>query len=223
MFLRFNPEGGAPARRYQLDLVNGSGKRLWLTHDDKDVDVAVIGINGQLLRNEGIRFSWFRSEKHTVTRARAIEIGVSEGDSIFVLGFPLGLVGESRNLVVVRQGAIARMRDCLELNSKDFLIDCSIFPGSSGSPVVLRPEIAAIQGTKPVNAAYLVGIVASYLPYRDVAISQQTGQTRVIFEENSGLASVFPIDFVDELTSKAETSAVQPPPTEQAQGAGTDA
>ncbi len=63
VFLRFNPEGRAPARKYQLDLVNASGKQLWLTHDDKDVDVAVIGINGQLLRNEGIRFSWFRSDQ----------------------------------------------------------------------------------------------------------------------------------------------------------------
>lgn len=33
--------------------------------------------------------------------------------------------------------------------------------------------------------------------------SQQTRRPRVIFEENSGLASVFPIDYVEEVIQKA--------------------
>jgi hypothetical protein len=41
-------------------------------------------------------------------------------------------------------------------------------------------------------------VVASYLPYRDVAVSQQTGQPRIIFEENSGLVNVFPVECVDQ-------------------------
>lgn len=214
-FLRFNPKGAEPARQYQLDLLDGSGKQLWLAHEDRDVDVAVIGINVQLLRNQGIRFAFFQSDQQAATRAKAIDIGVAEGDGVFVLGFPLGLVGEGRNFVVVRQGAIARIRDCLELMSKDFLIDCSVFPGNSGSPVVIRPEMTSIQGTKSINAAYLVGIVASYVPYQDVAISQQTRRPRVIFEENSGLASVFPMDHVDDLINKTAASKAQPPSTEE--------
>jgi hypothetical protein len=143
-------------------------------------------------------------------------LGISEGDGVFLLGFPMGLVGETRNVVVVRQGSIARIRDCLELKAKDFLIDCAVFPGNSGGPVVTRPEITAIQGTKPASAAHLVGIVSSYLPYQDVAISRQTRRPRVIFEENSGLASVFPVDYIEEIVRKAVAASGQPPPTDAA-------
>ena len=213
-FLRFNPEGGEPAREYPIHLLDKSGKETWFAHDDVDIDVAVIGIIGQRLQDERIRFGLFASDGPTATRSKAADLGISEGDGVFLLGFPMGLVGESRNVVVVRQGSIARIRDCLESRSKDFLIDCSVFPGNSGGPVVTRPEITAIQGTKSANAAYLLGIVASYLPYQDVAISQQTRRPRVIFEENSGLASVFPMDYVEDVVRKAMAATGEPPLTE---------
>lgn len=39
----------------------------------------------------------------------------------------------------------------------------------------------------------------SYETYKDVAISRQTRRPRIVFEENSGLASVIPVDRVNEL------------------------
>ena len=221
--LRFNPEGVDSAREYELHLQDNAGKKLWLAHDDEAIDVAVIGVNGQLLRDQGIRFALFQNDQHTLTRPKGAELGLSEGDGVFVLGFPMGLVGESRNFVIVRQGAVARVRDCLEGGRKDFLIDCPIFPGNSGSPVVTRPEITSIQGTKSINSAYLVGVVASYVPYRDIAISQQTQRPRIIFEENSGLASVFPIDYVDDLIGKTVASPVEPTTTEEVRSEAPDA
>lgn len=116
--------------------------------------------------------------------------GVSEGDSIFVLGFPLGIVSAQSKHVISRSGSIARIRDVLANQESCFLIDANIFPGNSGGPVVTRPEISSIQGTQAINKAALVGIVKSYVPFKDIAISQQTGNPRVIFEENSGLAIV---------------------------------
>lgn len=41
-------------------------------------------------------------------------------------------------------------------------------------------------------------MVKGYLTYSDMAVSQQTGQLRTIFQENSGLAEVIPIDYVNE-------------------------
>src|SRR5207302_573264 len=71
--------------------------------------------------------------------------------------------------------------------------------GNSGGPVVTRPEISSIQGTKTINAAYLLRVVSGYLPYQDVAISAQTKRPRIIFEENSGLATVVSVDFIDDI------------------------
>lgn len=212
-FVRFNQESGESAREYELPLVDASGKPLWLAHQDPEIDVAVISINGQQLRKDGIRFACFLNDETVLPRSKAIEKGVSEGDGIFVLGFPFGLVGKGKNFVIVRQGVIATIRDCLEGDQKDFLIDCSIFPGNSGGPVVSRPEVVAIEGTKNITRAYLIGIVAAYVPYRDVAINPQTGNARIIFEENSGLASVFPVDYIEELVAKASARKAEPAPT----------
>lgn len=168
--VRANPTATAPAKEFSLDLVDPkTGEQCWYGHPD--VDVAVIPIAFKTLLDHGIRIGAFLSDQHVAGRAKAIELGLTEGDGVFALGFPLGLVGEERNFVIVRQGAIARIRDTLAGTSKEFLVDMSIFPGNSGGPVVSRPETTAIQGTKPQPAAYLLGIVKSYVPYRDLAIS----------------------------------------------------
>ena len=208
--LRFNPTGTAAAREFKLRLKDEAEEPLWFTHDDPEIDVAAIPINVARLRKEEIQFAYFKSELHVASRTKATEMGVSEGDGVFLLGFPMGLIGNTRNMVVVRQGAIARIRDFLEGGSRDFLIDCTVFPGNSGGPVVGRPEFTSIKGTKAVDGAYLLGIVAAYIPYEDVAISAQTKQPRIIFQENSGLARVFPVDHINDVVIKAKTGARAP-------------
>lgn len=198
VYLRFNPEANESAREFDLPLKDEKGNRQWFAHPDPSIDIAVVPINGNALREERIKFNWFQSDQHVMDRAKANESGITEGDGVFVLGFPMGLVGRERNYVITRLGTIARIRDTLLGASKDFLVDTTIFPGNSGGPVVLKPEFLAIQGSKAQHASYLIGVVKGYIPYREEAISKQTGNTRIVFEENSGLAAVIPIDFVKE-------------------------
>ena len=94
------------------------------------------------------------------------DAGISEGDGIFILGFPMGMVEPSRQYVICRSGVIARVRDALDGRSKDFLVDSLVFPGNSGGPVIIHPELTAIKGTKTIHKANLIGIVRSYIPYR---------------------------------------------------------
>lgn len=68
-------------------------------------------------------------------------------------------------------------------------------------PVFIKPTIISLSGTKPVNRAYLLGVVKGYIQYEDKAVSMQSGKVRVIFLENSGLAGVVPMDFVKEIVS----------------------
>jgi S1-C subfamily serine protease len=194
LVLRFNPETETAAREFPINLKH-DGFPIWLSHPDKEIDVAVIPINAQLLKHEGIKFNYFRSDEHVLNRKDAHKVGLTEGDGVFVLGFPMGFVGGSRNYPIIRQGAIARIRDTLAGSNKEFLVDTTIFPGNSGGPVVTKPEIVSIEGTKSYGSSKLLGIVQSYVPYRDVAVSMQTKTARIIFEENSGLASIVPIDF----------------------------
>ena len=114
-FVRFNPKADAPARDYELTLLEG-GQVKWHAHPDLDVDVAVIPINARFLRQQDIQFSYFRSDEHLADRATASR-----------LGFPMGLVGKERSFVIVRSGCIARIRDALVASSKELLIDAPIF------------------------------------------------------------------------------------------------
>ena len=145
-----------------------------------------------------MQVAYFQGDRHSATIDALNALGVTEGDFAYVLGFPMGLVGEHRNAVIVRSGTLARVRDTLARTSKIFLVDAFVFPGNSGGPVVLNPEALAIEGTKPQLAPYLIGIVQAYVPYQDVAVSLQTGHPRVIFEENAGLSAVHPIDYIAE-------------------------
>lgn len=198
VWLRFNTEGETPAKELQLPLEDIAGKRVWFPHPNQSVDIAIVPINTSALEEKKIKFGAFLSNSHVLERKKAIDAGISEGDGAYILGFPMGLVGNHRNYVIVRQGTIARVRDYLSGASNEILIDATIFPGNSGGPVITRPEILSIEGTKSQNAAYLIGVVQGYIPYRDVAISSQTKRPRVIFEENSSLASVVPFDYVRE-------------------------
>jgi len=64
--------------------------------------------------------------------------------------------------------------------------------------VVNCPEVASIEGSPPpVGRSCLLGIVTGCLPYHDIAISEQTHRPRAVFEENSGLALVHPVDYIE--------------------------
>ena len=201
--LRFNPiQGDLPAKEFDLILKDSDGKPQWIEHDDPDIDLALILINTSLLQDADIKFHCFQSDSNIATREEAAKIGITEGDHVYILGYPMELIGEKRNFVIIRHGTIARIRDALSGFSKEFLVDGFVFPGNSGGPVVTRPEGVGIEGTSIVQESFLIGIVSNYIHYTDIAVSQQTGQHRITFTENSGLAGVIPIDFVEEIAAK---------------------
>lgn len=199
ILVRFNPQKfDDPAKVYRLSLIDEQNEPLWTAHPDKKIDVAVVPANCEQLNKASIQWHLFRDNTCVADVKTLNELGIMEGDFVYVLGFPMGLIGETRNTVMARSGTIARIRDALTKNNDEFLIDAFVFPGNSGGPVISKPEAFAIEKTKPQLSSYLIGIVKSYVPYRDVAISMQTRRPRVIFEENSGLAAVHPVDYIEE-------------------------
>ena len=165
----------------------------WSTHPDPKIDVAVAPL--RLDSEEGFR-SWFRSDRHVHFREKLQEVGFMEGDEVYTLGFPLGLAGDERNYVIARQGIVARIMDWYDGQSRTFLIDAFVYPGNSGGPVVAKPTMFSYTETR--LHPKLIGMVSAYVPYQDVARSEQTGRVVSVSTENSGLAEVVPIDKVDE-------------------------
>jgi hypothetical protein len=166
------------------------------TNNPDGKDISVISVNFDVLRQKAFGVAFFADDEMAASTTKLKELQVAAGDGVFVLGFPMGIVGDWHNAVIVKSGVIARIQDMLISRSDVFLIDALVFPGNSGGPVLLRPEIVSITGTPSQNKSYLIGMVVSYQPYIDVAVSQQTQHPRVTFEENSGLATVLPTEYI---------------------------
>ena len=198
IIVRFNPEpsAGGIALDYPIEL--DEGKTVWVDHPREDIDVSAISLNVPFLKQQSRKFAYFHSDQNILSIKDMVENGVSEGDFVYALGFPMNLVDPTKQYVISKAGTIARIRDVLEGYRNDFIVDISLFPGNSGSPIVSKPEIVCINGTKSLDTSYLIGIVKANIPYSDVAISQQTKQPRVIFQENSGLAIVIHSDLIME-------------------------
>jgi hypothetical protein len=195
--IRVNRRDGA-AQRVRLALGGNEG-RTWAPHPDARVDVAVVLVNARALIDAGLDLGYFRpTDAVFVSAMKALDIG--PGQELFVLGFPMGMSGVERNYVIARGGIIARFDDEILAASRTFLIDASVFPGNSGGPVIVKPTSESLAGGRPIDQAYLIGMVRSYLPYEEVAYSLQTEppRPRMVFTENSGLADVIPMDCVKE-------------------------
>jgi hypothetical protein len=204
-----NPSSGV--QEYSIPNHPAAGEGTWFYHPDKNIDIAAVRVNWKFLQDNGFEPNFFANDQHVANTVKLKDLEITAGDGIFVLGFPMNLTGTQRNYVIVREGVIARISEMLDGASKSFMLDALVFPGNSGGPVVLKPEISSIQGTKSQSAAYLIGIVLSYIPYVDVAVSTQTHHPRITFEENSGLVEVLPTDYIDEAI-KVYRSTLPPAP-----------
>jgi hypothetical protein len=168
----------------------------WTSHPHGK-DISVLSVNIDKLQRD-FNVSFFANDVVIADRHKLKEMGIAAGDGTFVLGFPMGLTENVHSAVIVREGIIARIEDLLNYGAESFMIDSFVFPGNSGGPVLLKPEIISIKGTQNHPEPYLIGVVDAYQPYRKPAVSLQTQETRIVFEENSGLANILPIDFVED-------------------------
>ncbi len=202
LWIRFRaPATGQDAPPFPIPVGESPPPDPWIFHPDPSIDLAVLPLDAVPMPPEFQPSRFLTLDRHAIAREELRSSECNEGNEVFILGFPMGIAGASQNDVIVRHGIIARIQNWYDGRSKDFLIDSSIYPGNSGGPVVLKPVLWSASHKPKISHARLLGLVAAYLPYQDVAISRQTGRMRLVSEENSGLAQVVPIDAVVELTS----------------------
>ncbi|HVT72194.1 MAG TPA: serine protease [Lacunisphaera sp.] len=211
LWMRLNPEEGKPGQDVHLGIRSDSGESMWHYHKDPSIDLAVTLLNLQFLRERKLQFGFVEDDNHVVDRQQLKDGGLTAGDPVYVLGFPLGRIGKDRLYAVCRGGIVARCSEWIEGRGKEILVDATVFPGNSGGPVFAGFYFASVTGTKIRNKSEFIGVVQSYIPYTDVAISQQTRRPRITFEENSGLTSVIPADFLRDIIRDIETKYSTPP------------
>lgn len=197
--LRFNKKNGK-SKVFRQSLRFSNQEPRWLAHRYKKVDLALLMISTQILEANDIDY-FFINEEFCAYFKDFKKIGISIGDDIYILGYPLGLAGKVQNYACIKSGIIARFDKELVRENKAYLIDASVFPGNSGGPVILKPVIASIDGTKAVAKPYLLGIISSSIPYEEELYTHQTIPPSVVSleRENSGLAFVVTTDFLSQI------------------------
>ena len=109
---------------------------LWLGHPQGDIDVCVLPL-GPVFRNTPEIQPSFEAipTKMTPNEDNVDDIGLIE-DVLFI-GYPNGIFDTKQNFPVARKGITATPPNMDYEGRPVFLIDGSVFPGSSGSPVFL--------------------------------------------------------------------------------------
>ena len=156
-------ENGHPSPN-QIDTyeVNG-GERDWFCHPDKDVDVAILYMGRYFseTRKQGFEPYYAAIDKSIIPPTEVVEELQSVEEVTFV-GFPTGLYDKTNFIPIVRKGVTASPA-AVDYDGKSvFLIDASIFPGSSGSPVFIMNAGAYLtrKGINVGTRTLFLGIVS---------------------------------------------------------------
>ncbi|MGL5827350.1 MAG: hypothetical protein ACRCYU_21445 [Nocardioides sp.] len=148
--------------------VSGGGVNSWAGHPNSSVDVAVIPMDdvwATMVKAGGEPYM------QNFTREDAYSVSGDPMDALIDVGFigyPAGLFDTSNFLPIARSGTTATPPYVDYCGEPAFLIDASVFGGSSGSPVY-RPgntfapnrSGAIVLGDQRANSYILMGILAA--------------------------------------------------------------
>ncbi len=166
-------EGDEPklGNGYKLDVTDFDV--MWVFHPDPSVDVAVVPL-GPLLKtptDAGVKV-FFRSVSQDLLATEAQLLDLSLLQRVVFIGYPNGLWDTANLLPIARTGSIATLPRIAFQGRPLFLIDASVFPGSSGSPVFVLDEggFQDHKGTLHVGETRLIllGIVAAVYYKTDI-------------------------------------------------------
>lgn len=190
-------------KSYEFVLKSPNGKRRWKEHPETDVDVLAFDVTDLVQTLPEMEKKW-ATYSLFADKTVLSEQDITAGDEVLILGYPTGFKNivfkqGDTNFPIVRQGIIATQIGQTfteEYTDKDgkkktntfrgFLIDGGFIPGSSGSPVVLKPVLGRSVGKEiRIGEAmpFLLGIVAQtrYAPVK-------TGDTETLSFAGLGLA-----------------------------------
>ena len=209
ILVRLNRSEHRGMQTFKISLRQGEGPD-WTVHPT--ADVAVIATSWQDLETKGVQWETFAAGRNTLRREKAAEVGLSEGDETFVLGFPIGWRPGRQDYPIVRHGMLAQVQGWLRSEHDTYLVDGAGFPGNSGGPVVTKPQFGALEGTQSVPGGLLIGMVSrrelSDSPVEVGASVETANLIRVA--ETADLIEVIPMDLIDEtvvLAMQSEESA----------------
>lgn len=110
----------------------------WIFHPDESIDLCILPFDkfyDDLILSLGDFFIFAYNKEYLADNEKLESLSAIE--TVTMIGYPNGIWDKTNNIPVIRQG-ITASHPKLNYNGKpEILIDCSCFPGSSGSPVLV--------------------------------------------------------------------------------------
>lgn len=202
-------DNGTPALGKGTQItVTGLTPDVWAGHPNERVDVAVcplLSVFNAMGDNGAVPFFRSVAADLMLTRQKATELDAVE-DVVFV-GYPNGLFDSANLLPVLRRGTTATPIGVDYQGNPAFLIDASVFPGSSGSPVFIfnRGTWCDRKGTVTIGSRLIcLGILAA-VHVRNLTgkVSEQPSHLAAEFQEPIDLGIVYKAWTIDECVDVA--------------------
>jgi len=137
----------------------------WRFHPDPSIDVAILPIGGILMdasKRAGIDL-FIRALDSTLIPTDEQIAKLDSLESVTFIGYPNGIWDTVNRLPIARKGTTATPLSVDYENTPRFLIDASVFGGSSGSPVFIHDTGHYSENGSIIfgSRIYLLGLVAA--------------------------------------------------------------
>lgn len=189
-FIARAPEKNAPALGRHVHVNIDAPERLWVGHPDPEVDVAALPIRHviQALHSQ----IFYRSIPVTQMPEANDGVFMDVVEELGFIGYPNGQRDPYHLTPIVRRGTSATPLELPFAGKPSFLIDGSVFGGSSGSPVMLMDNGFYRTDKNTVttgNRLVLVGIIAATMQRETLhpLLAASGPHIRVAQELNLGL------------------------------------
>jgi Trypsin-like peptidase domain len=178
---------------------------LFVGHPDPDIDVSVSSISRwfELFRSQNAH-PFFRAVTPSIMMNEESGQALDALEQVTFIGYPNGLYDQVNYLPLARRGATATPPTVDYGGKPIFLIDGSVFPGSSGSPVFIADTggFASRDGEFQIGSrVMLLGIVAAVYQ-RPVPVLELPTATKSFVEDALDIGIVYKAKTIDECVDK---------------------
>jgi hypothetical protein len=180
-----DPKGTITLKTVIIPVVDATGKYLDTVRLHREGDVAVINITPQVAAN-GLLTDFVPTSLLGTKERLKQNGGALVGDEIYMIGYPAGLFDQRNSFPIWRIGIIAtspllgyvfpnEVQKAFQLPAflDGFLIDAHVYPGSSGSAIVIKPQAMSFDSPGgifvggPSSLTYVIGLISGSIPYGD--------------------------------------------------------
>ena len=202
VYARFSTKKGTSTTLVEYDLNKLKNDNDYWEHSDEGVDIAIFRtLNFDKVKYQAVPQNYIASKEIFKNE------NIQETNNVKFPGLLINFLGSNQNYPILKDGSIALIpnekvpmkynvgRKEIQTNQELIFLNAISIPGLSGSPVFLwpGPRLKGNSFNIGGGSAYLIGVMHGFYPAipRDT-IKVETSEAKVLFQENSGVAIIFP-------------------------------